>query len=110
MAAIAFNTLSNAMGKYRIAWLLGDGVGIEVLAAARVVLEKLQLDAEYIHGDIGWEFWCVRMRQLFDLKITGKSFPIMPLPKSRLAIVDAGGLIPYTRSRLLQTALTISRA
>lgn len=45
------------MGKYRIAWLPGDGVGLEVLEAARVVLEKLQLDAEYIHGDIGWEFW-----------------------------------------------------
>lgn len=37
-------------------------------------------------------------------KTTGKTFPIMPLPKSRQAIIDAGGLIPYTRSRLLQTA------
>jgi len=36
-------------------------------------------------------------------RTTGKSFPIMPLPKSRQAIIDAGGLIPYTRSRLLQT-------
>ena len=57
MAAIAFNTLSNAMGKYRIAWLPGDGMRIEALEAARVVLEKLQLDAEYIHGDIDWERW-----------------------------------------------------
>ena len=46
------------MAKYRIAWLPGDGVGIEVLEAAKAVLEKLDLDAEYIHGDIGWEFWC----------------------------------------------------
>ncbi|MDI6780285.1 MAG: isocitrate/isopropylmalate dehydrogenase family protein [Bacteroidota bacterium] len=46
------------MAKYRIAWLPGDGVGIEVCEAAKIVLNKVQLDAEYIHGDIGWEFWC----------------------------------------------------
>ena len=43
---------------YKIAWLPGDGIGIEVLEAAKIVLDKLKLDAEYIHGDIGWEFWC----------------------------------------------------
>lgn len=43
---------------YRIAWLPGDGIGIEVLEAAKIVLDKLQFKAEYIHGDIGWEFWC----------------------------------------------------
>ena len=42
---------------YRIAWLPGDGVGVEVMDAARVVLDRVGLDAEYIHGDIGWEFW-----------------------------------------------------
>jgi isocitrate/isopropylmalate dehydrogenase len=46
------------MAKYRIAWLPGDGVGIDVTDAARIVLDRLDLDAEYIHGDIGWEFWC----------------------------------------------------
>ena len=45
------------MAKYRIAWLAGDGVGREVLEAAAIVLKKLTLDAEYIPGDIGWEFW-----------------------------------------------------
>jgi len=35
-------------------------------------------------------------------KSTGKSFPIDPLPKARQSIVDAGGLIPYTRKRLLE--------
>ncbi len=45
------------MAKYRIAWLPGDGVGSEVLEAARTVLDKVGLDAEYIHGDVGWEFW-----------------------------------------------------
>jgi 3-isopropylmalate/(R)-2-methylmalate dehydratase small subunit len=33
---------------------------------------------------------------------TGKSFPITPLPRARQAIIDAGGLIAYTRHRLLQ--------
>jgi 3-isopropylmalate dehydrogenase len=45
------------MPKYRIAWLPGDGVGNDVMEAAGVVLDALTLDAEYIHGDIGWEFW-----------------------------------------------------
>ena len=31
----------------------------------------------------------------------GKSFSVEPLPKSRQAIIDAGGLIPYTRTRVL---------
>jgi 3-isopropylmalate/(R)-2-methylmalate dehydratase small subunit len=30
------------------------------------------------------------------------SFDIMPLPKARQAIIDAGGLIPYTRKLLMQ--------
>jgi len=42
---------------YKIAWLPGDGIGKEVLEAAKIVLDKVQLNAEYIHGDIGWEFW-----------------------------------------------------
>lgn len=46
------------MAKYRIAWLPGDGIGVDVLDAARIILDRLNLDAEYIHGDIGWEFWC----------------------------------------------------
>lgn len=46
------------MAKYRIAWLPGDGVGKEVMEAAGIVLEAVKLDAEYIPGDIGWEFWC----------------------------------------------------
>lgn len=35
-------------------------------------------------------------------RTTGKSFPVEPLPKSRQAIIDAGGLIPYTRARVLE--------
>jgi 3-isopropylmalate dehydrogenase len=46
------------MAKYHIAWLPGDGVGNDVMDCARKVLDKLALDAEYIPGEIGWEFWC----------------------------------------------------
>ncbi len=46
------------MTKYQIAWMPGDGIGVDVMQAARVVLETLELDAEYIPADIGWEFWC----------------------------------------------------
>jgi 3-isopropylmalate dehydrogenase len=46
------------MSKYRIAWLPGDGVGKDVMEAAKIVLDKVKLDAEYIPGDVGWEFWC----------------------------------------------------
>ena len=45
------------MAKYKIAWLPGDGVGVELAHCAERVLESLQLDAELISGDIGWEFW-----------------------------------------------------
>jgi len=45
------------MAKYRIAWLPGDGTGRDVLEAARIVLDAIKLDAEYIPGDVGWEFW-----------------------------------------------------
>ena len=45
------------MPKYRIAVLPGDGVGKEVVEATRIVLDKLAVDAEYVYGDIGWEFW-----------------------------------------------------
>ena len=34
---------------------------------------------------------------------TGKSFAVVPLPTARQAIIDAGGLIAYTRKRLLET-------
>ncbi len=46
------------MSRYRIAWLPGDGIGKEVMEATRVALDAVGLDAEYLHGDIGWDFWC----------------------------------------------------
>ncbi len=37
-------------------------------------------------------------------KTTGKTFRVEPLPRARQAIIDAGGLIAYTRKRVLETA------
>lgn len=33
---------------------------------------------------------------------TGAKFRVEPLPKARQAIIDAGGLIPYTRQRVIE--------
>jgi 3-isopropylmalate dehydrogenase len=45
------------MAKYRIALMPGDGIGNDVMNAAKIVLDKVNLDAEYVHADIGWELW-----------------------------------------------------
>lgn len=34
-------------------------------------------------------------------RTTGKNFAVTPLPKARQAIIDAGGLIAYTRARVM---------
>jgi isocitrate/isopropylmalate dehydrogenase len=57
------------MPKYRIAVLPGDGVGRDVIEAAMMVLDRLAVDAEYIYGDIGWEFWCKEGNALPDRTI-----------------------------------------
>ncbi len=54
------------MPKYKIAWMPGDGVGNDVMEAARIVLDRLKLDAEYVPCDIGWEFWCKEGNALPD--------------------------------------------
>ena len=47
----------------------GDGVGHDVMEAARLVLDRLKLDAEYVPCDIGWEFWCKEGNALPDRTI-----------------------------------------
>jgi isocitrate/isopropylmalate dehydrogenase len=43
--------------KYLLALMPGDGIGLEVMEAARLVLDGLRLEAEYVRADVGWEFW-----------------------------------------------------
>jgi len=45
------------VGRHKIGWLPGDGIGVEVCTAARLVLDRLGFDADYLEGDIGWECW-----------------------------------------------------
>lgn len=46
------------MSKRTIVTLPGDGIGKVVLSQSLKVLDAAGFDASYIHGDIGWEFWC----------------------------------------------------
>ncbi len=46
------------MEKRKIVTLPGDGIGEVVLEQAVRVISAAGFEAEYIHGDIGWEFWC----------------------------------------------------
>jgi 3-isopropylmalate dehydrogenase len=46
------------MAKKTIVAMPGDGIGKIVLEEAIRVLDAVGFEADYIHGDIGWEFWC----------------------------------------------------
>lgn len=54
---------------HKIAILPGDGIGNDVMDAARIILDTINLDAEYTHGDVGWEFWCREGNPLPDRTI-----------------------------------------
>jgi len=45
------------MEKRKIVTLPGDGIGVIVLEQAIRVLDAAGFNAEYVYGDIGWEFW-----------------------------------------------------
>jgi isocitrate dehydrogenase (NAD+) len=45
------------MSKRTIVALPGDGIGVIVLQQAIRVLNAAGFEADYIYGDIGWEFW-----------------------------------------------------
>ncbi|APF19382.1 isocitrate/isopropylmalate dehydrogenase family protein [Caldithrix abyssi] len=46
------------MSKRTIVTMPGDGIGKTVLPEAIRVLEAAGFEADYVHADIGWEFWC----------------------------------------------------
>ena len=45
------------MGKPTIVTMPGDGIGKVVLLEALRVLSAVGFEADYVHADIGWEFW-----------------------------------------------------
>ena len=46
------------MAKRTIVAMPGDGIGKNVLEEAIRVLDAAGFEADYVEGDIGWEFWC----------------------------------------------------
>ena len=46
------------MSKRTIVTMPGDGIGKVVLPPTIEVLDKVGFEADYVHADIGWEFWC----------------------------------------------------
>jgi len=46
------------MMKRTIVSMPGDGIGKSVLDEAIRVLDATGFEADYVHADIGWEFWC----------------------------------------------------
>ena len=46
------------MSKRTIVAMPGDGIGKVVLQEAIRVLDAAGFEAEYVNGDIGWDFWC----------------------------------------------------
>ncbi len=46
------------MTRRTVVLLPGDGIGRVVLKEAIRVLDAAGFEADYIHGDIGWDFWC----------------------------------------------------
>ncbi|MFZ2338338.1 MAG: isocitrate/isopropylmalate family dehydrogenase [Bacteroidales bacterium] len=46
------------MAKQTIVTLPGDGIGNIVMKQALRVLDASGFEADYIHGDIGWDLWC----------------------------------------------------
>jgi len=46
------------LAKRTIVALTGDGIGKVVLPEAIRVLGAVGFEADYVHGDIGWDFWC----------------------------------------------------
>jgi 3-isopropylmalate dehydrogenase len=46
------------MSKRTIVAMPGDGIGKVVLQEAIRVLDAAGFEADYVNGDIGWDFWC----------------------------------------------------
>ena len=46
------------MARHTVVTMPGDGIGNQVLPEALRVLKAVDFDADYIHGDIGWDCWC----------------------------------------------------
>jgi 3-isopropylmalate/(R)-2-methylmalate dehydratase small subunit len=91
-----------------VSCLKGHGLVIVAKSFARIFLQNAinlglrTVVCPTIHANEGDELE-ITQDAVINKTLT-KEFPILPLPQSRQAIIDAGGLIPFTRARLLDTS------
>jgi isocitrate dehydrogenase (NAD+) len=57
------------MARFSVVTMPGDGIGKVVLPEAIRVLDAVGFDAEYVHADIGWDFWVKEGNPLPDRTI-----------------------------------------
>jgi 3-isopropylmalate dehydrogenase len=57
------------MASLTIVAMPGDGIGKVVLPESIRLLDAVGLRADYVHGDIGWDFWCSEGNALPDRTI-----------------------------------------
>lgn len=57
------------MNTFTVVTMPGDGIGQSVLPESVRVLEAVGFDADYVHADIGWDFWCREGNPLPDRTI-----------------------------------------
>jgi isocitrate dehydrogenase (NAD+) len=81
------------MARYTVVAMPGDGIGEVVLPEAIRVLDAVGFDAEYVHGDIGWEYWVKegnalpeRTVELLDRHKLGLFGAITSKPKKEAAL------------------------
>jgi len=67
--AAQFSTSCLRLKRHKIAWLPGDGIGVDVMDQTKRVLERLKLDADLEPGDVGWDVWCNEGNPLPDRTI-----------------------------------------
>lgn len=86
--------------------LKGHGLVVVARGFARIFLQNSinlglrTVICPTVEADLGDEIECTAAHVRNVTK--RRDFPIVPLPAARQAIIDAGGLIAYTRARLLQ--------
>ncbi|MFX0095000.1 MAG: isocitrate/isopropylmalate dehydrogenase family protein [Candidatus Hodarchaeota archaeon] len=84
------------MVKYKIAFMPGDGIGNDVLEAARIVLDATNFDAEYIPLDIGFEVFKAEGDPLPDRTVEG-------MKKTDAALFGAITSKPQTDPEVVET-------
>ncbi|HWQ82583.1 MAG TPA: 3-isopropylmalate dehydratase [Ignavibacteria bacterium] len=86
--------------------ILGHGLVVIAKNYARIFLQNAinlglnLITCPDIEADLGDEIE-LKGDKVFN-KTKGKEFSTIPLPAARMAIVEAGGLIPYTRKKVVQ--------